>query len=160
MLGGSVRSREHLRYGRTVRSARAGAQARAVMDRVVDVEVVRPTLRVQAPPATTKARAETTTAQRKAASKARRPDRDSNEEPSPDKKTGKKETFIQPAKRGAVLQVKMKGTYGAGTRYSFDDVCRLGEMIESNTIKLSYLKTGHPKHDSFTMNVPYGTMKE
>ena len=160
MLGGSVRSREHLRYGRTVRSAKAGAQARAAMDRVVDVEVLRPTLRVQAPPATTKARAETTTAQRKAASKARRPDRDPNEEPSPDKKTGAKEAFTQPAKRGAVLQVKMKGKYGAGKQYSFADVCRLGQMIESNTIKLSHLKTDHPRHDPLVMNVPYGTMKE
>ena len=38
MLGGSVRSREHLRYSRAIRSTKAGAQARAAMDRVGRIE--------------------------------------------------------------------------------------------------------------------------
>ena len=91
MFDGKVKSKEHLKLGRSVRSAKIGAQARAAIAKVKSVETqhVRPTFRATA--ATTEAPAATTTAQRKAASKARRPDRNSEEEPSPDKKTGAKE---------------------------------------------------------------------
>ena len=155
MFGGKVQSKQHLRYGQTVRSAKSGGQARAALDRVAAVQTNTPMLTLEVPASDT--------TQRKASNRARRPERDGTdraEEPSPDKKSGAKEVFSKPCKRGTVFQVKMRGTYGAGKTYDWQDVVRIGEKIFKKEMKLSWLKPDHKKHDPSTMNVPYGTMKE
>ena len=50
MFDGKVKSKEHLKLGRSVRSAKIGAQARAAIAKVKSVETqhVRPTLRATA----------------------------------------------------------------------------------------------------------------
>ena len=56
--------------------------------------------------------------------------------------------------------MSVKGTYGAGKTYDFDDVCRIGAALEANEMKLSALKPSHPDHVPLVHNVPYSTMKE
>ena len=56
--------------------------------------------------------------------------------------------------------MSVKGTYGAGKSYDFNDVCRIGAALEAKEIRLSALKTDHPDHVPLVHNVPYSTMKE
>lgn len=56
--------------------------------------------------------------------------------------------------------MSVKGTYGAGKSYDFNDVCRIGAALEAKEMRLSALKTDHPDHVPLVHNEPYSTMKE
>jgi hypothetical protein len=63
-------------------------------------------------------------------------------------------------RRGTSLKMSVKGTYGAGKTYDFNDVCRIGAALEAGEMKLSALKPSHRDHVPLVHNVPYSTMKE
>jgi hypothetical protein len=68
--------------------------------------------------------------------------------------------LIAPHPRGTSLKLSVKGTYGAGKSYDFDDVCRIGAALEAKEMRLSALKPTHRDHVPLVHNVPYSTMKE
>ena len=46
-------------------------------------------------------------------------------------------------RRGTSLEMSVKGTYGAGKTYDFNDLCRIGAALEAGEMKLSALKPSH-----------------
>ena len=60
--------------------------------------------------------------------------------------------------RNSVLQVRVKGTYGAGDTYNLDDVIRICKAVSEKKMKLAWLYPDNAHHDPVTMNVPRTTI--
>ena len=63
-------------------------------------------------------------------------------------------------RRNEHVTIKVRGNYGAGSVYTWEDVVRIAEKIEAGEMKTKWLDPNHKKHDPTTMNVPYSTMRE
>jgi len=61
-------------------------------------------------------------------------------------------------RRGTTVEVKTKGKYGAGKKYTLEDVVRLCKQVEAQKVKLEWFEPSHPKYDSEKYFVPKRTM--
>jgi len=62
-------------------------------------------------------------------------------------------------RRGAAVEVKTKGQYGAGKSYTLTDVAKLCREVEDGEHKLEWFDPTHPKHNPQVHIVPKSTMK-